>query len=106
MLAPPADVDRLPPLSDSQITDLVADYEVESEQTSTVRYIGKLAFRYRLDAVGALLQQNGVSAAAGRARRSWSCRCWSGAERTCYGAMAMPGAMPGRRIRRPAAWSN
>lgn len=65
MLAAPADVDRLPPLSDSQITDLVADYEVESEQTSTVRYIGKLAFRYRLDAISALLQQNGVAAAAG-----------------------------------------
>ncbi len=65
MLAPPADVDRLPALSDSQITDLLADYEVESEQTSTVRYIGKLAFRYRLDAVSALLEQNGVSAATG-----------------------------------------
>ncbi len=65
MLAPAADVDRMPPLSDSQITDLVADYEVESEQTSTVRYIGRLAFRYRLDAIGALLQQSGVSSAAG-----------------------------------------
>ena len=64
MLAPAGDVDRLPPLSDSQITDLVADYEVESEQTSTVRYIGKLAFRYHLDAVGALLQQNGIAAGA------------------------------------------
>ena len=62
MLAPAADVDRLPALSDSQITDLVADYEVESEQTSTVRYIGKLAFRYRLDAIGILLQQSSVSA--------------------------------------------
>src|ERR1043166_2838632 len=47
MLAPGADVSRFQQLSDSQITDLVADYEVESEQTSTVRYIGKLAFRYR-----------------------------------------------------------
>lgn len=63
MLAPAADVDRLPTLSDSQITDLVADYEVESEQTSTVRYIGKLAFRYHLDAIGNLLQQSGVPAA-------------------------------------------
>jgi hypothetical protein len=64
MLAPAADVDRLPALSDSQVTDLVADYEVESEQTSTVRYIGKLAFRYRLDAVSNLLQQSGGAAAA------------------------------------------
>ncbi len=61
MLAPAADVDRIPPLSDSQITDLVADYDVESEQTSTVRYIGKLAFRYRVDGLTALLQQGGVS---------------------------------------------
>ena len=55
MLTPAENVDRLPALSDSQITDLVADYEVESEQTSTVRYIGKLAFRYRLDALSSLL---------------------------------------------------
>ena len=61
MLAPSADVDHMPQLSDSQITDLVADYEVESEQTSTVRYIGKLAFRYRVDGLNALLQQSGVS---------------------------------------------
>jgi len=61
MLAPASDVDRLAELSDGQITDLVADYEVESEQTSTVRYIGKLAFRYRLDAISALLQQGGTS---------------------------------------------
>jgi len=62
MLAPSADVDHMAPLSDSQITDLVADYEVESEQTSTVRYIGKLAFRYRADGLSLLLQQGGVSA--------------------------------------------
>ncbi len=62
MLAPNADVDHLPQLSDSQITDLVADYEVESEQTSTVRYLGKLAFRYRVDGLSAVLQQSGVSA--------------------------------------------
>src|SRR5258707_4567498 len=29
MLAAPADVDRVPPLSDSQINDLVGDYQVE-----------------------------------------------------------------------------
>ena len=62
MLTPAENVDRLPALSDSQITDLVADYEVESEQTSTVRYIGKLAFRYRLDALSSLLQQSGAAA--------------------------------------------
>jgi hypothetical protein len=63
MLAPSANVDQMPPLSDSQITDLVADYDVESEQTSTVRYSGKLTFRYRLDGLTALLQQNGIGAA-------------------------------------------
>jgi hypothetical protein len=64
MLSPSADVDHMAPLSDSQITDLVADYEVESEQTSTVRYIGKLAFRYRADGLSLLLQQGGISANA------------------------------------------
>jgi hypothetical protein len=64
-LASQADVDRLPALSDTQVTDLVADYEVESEQTSTVRYIGTLAFRYRLDGLTGLLQQNGISVGTG-----------------------------------------
>src|SRR5947209_2882197 len=43
---------RLPSLSDEQITDMLEDYEVESEKSSTVRYIGQLTFRFRADAVG------------------------------------------------------
>jgi Uncharacterized protein conserved in bacteria (DUF2066) len=60
MLTQPADVARLPGLSDQQITDLLVDYEVEQERASTVRYIGKLAFRFRADVIGDLLQKNGV----------------------------------------------
>jgi hypothetical protein len=60
-LAPAADVARLAPLSDAQITDLVADYAVESEKVSTVRYVGVMTFRYRADGLGAYLQQNGVA---------------------------------------------
>ena len=56
-----ADASRLPQLSDDQITDLVADYEVESEKVSTVRYIGQLTFRFRADAVASYLQQGGFT---------------------------------------------
>jgi hypothetical protein len=56
-----ADANRLPQLSDDQITDLVADYEVESEKVSTVRYIGQLTFRFRADAVASYLQQGGFT---------------------------------------------
>src|SRR6185437_13412504 len=34
-LATPADIAKLPPLSDAQITDMVADYQVESEKVSS-----------------------------------------------------------------------
>src|SRR6185369_3435367 len=50
-LATPADIAKLPPLTDAQITDMVADYQVESEKVSSVRYIGQIDFRFRADAV-------------------------------------------------------
>jgi hypothetical protein len=64
MVAPADDVARLPALTDSQITDMVADYAVESERSSTVRYIGRLDFRFRADAIRDYLQQNGIAFAA------------------------------------------
>jgi hypothetical protein len=60
-LTQPADAGRLPPLSDDQITDLLGDYEVESEKVSTVRYIGQLTFRFRADAVVSYLKQAGLT---------------------------------------------
>ena len=64
MVATQSDVARLPALTDSQITDLVADYAVESERSSTVRYIGRLAFSFRADGIRGYLQQNGIAYAA------------------------------------------
>lgn len=61
MVAAPNDVARLPTLTDPQITDMVADYAVESERSSTVRYIGRLAFSFRADAIHDYLQQNGIA---------------------------------------------
>lgn len=51
------------PPGDAQITDMVADYQVESEKVSSVRYIGQMTFRFRADAVASWLQQSGVNAA-------------------------------------------
>jgi hypothetical protein len=48
---------------DTQITDMVADYQVESEKVSSVRYIGQMTFRFRADALAGWLQQSGVNAA-------------------------------------------
>jgi hypothetical protein len=48
---------------DAQITDMVADYQVESEKVSSVRYIGQMTFRFRADAVASWLQQSGINAA-------------------------------------------
>jgi Uncharacterized protein conserved in bacteria (DUF2066) len=50
----------LPQLSNEQIADLVEDFDVVSERSSTVRYIGKYNFHFRADAVRRLLEENGV----------------------------------------------
>lgn len=63
-LALAEDVARLPHLSDREIAQMVHDFQIESEQTSSVRYIGDLTFRFRADAVRHLLEQNGIRFAA------------------------------------------
>jgi hypothetical protein len=64
-LATPADIAKLPPLSDAQITDMVADYQVESEKVSSVRYIGQITFRFRADAVSSYLGRGGITTNVG-----------------------------------------
>jgi hypothetical protein len=59
-LADPQAAAALPRLSDAEISDLVSDFEVESERASAVRYIGKLSFRFKGDPTRALLEQRGV----------------------------------------------
>ncbi|WP_119459567.1 DUF2066 domain-containing protein [Rhodospirillaceae bacterium SYSU D60014] len=59
-LALAEDVARLPPLSDAEITQMVQDFQVESERTSAVRYIGELTFRFRAEPVRRLFERNGV----------------------------------------------
>ena len=55
-----ADAASLPQLDNNQIADLVEDFDVVSERTSTVRYIGKFNFHFRADAVRQLLEESGV----------------------------------------------
>lgn len=50
----------LPRLDDNQIAELVKDFDLVSERTSTVRYIGKFNFHFRADAVRDLLEQSNV----------------------------------------------
>lgn len=50
----------LPNLSNDQISDLVEDFDVVSERSSTVRYIGKFNFRFRGAPIRRLLEQSGV----------------------------------------------
>jgi hypothetical protein len=59
-LADPQAAAALPRLTDAEISDLVSDFEVESERASAVRYIGKLSFRFKGNPVRALLEQRGV----------------------------------------------
>ncbi len=59
-LVDPASAASLPPLSDDQIGAMVSDFEIESEATSTVRYLGTLTFRFYADPVRGYLAGTGA----------------------------------------------
>ncbi|MBF0247687.1 MAG: DUF2066 domain-containing protein [Alphaproteobacteria bacterium] len=52
--------DRLPDLGPAQVTALVRDFVVAEEKASSVRYIAKLNYHFRAEAVRALLEQHGI----------------------------------------------
>lgn len=55
-LVPQGEYGQLPNLSDARISDLVQNYEVQSERTSAVRYIATLTYRFKPDDVRSLLR--------------------------------------------------
>lgn len=59
-LVDPASAASLPPLSDDQIGAMVSDFEIETEATSTVRYLGTLTFRFYADPVRQYLAGTGA----------------------------------------------
>ena len=65
-LVDPASAAALAPLSDDQISAMVADFEIESEQTSSVRYIGVLTYRFYADPVRQYLSGTGARFTATR----------------------------------------
>jgi hypothetical protein len=52
---------KLPKLSDTQITDLVASFEVANEKMSPVRYVADYTFHFRAAEVRKLLQTAGIT---------------------------------------------
>ncbi len=65
-LVDPASAASLPPLSDDRIGAMVSDFEIETEATSTVRYLGTLTFRFYADAVRQYLAGSGARFTATR----------------------------------------
>jgi len=55
-----ADAELLPELAPGDTEWLVSDFEVAGEKTSTVRYIARLTYRFKPDAVRGLLRQAAV----------------------------------------------
>ena len=55
-------------LSLAEITPLVLSFEIESEKTSSVRYLGTLKFRFRLGDVRQFLQNSGIGFAETRSK--------------------------------------
>src|SRR5258708_10237993 len=59
-LVPRSEYRRLPNLPDSRISDVVENFEVQSERTSAVRYIASLTYRFRGDDVRNLLRNANI----------------------------------------------
>lgn len=59
-LTPASEQARLPRPTDTAIADLVRDFEIASEKTSSVRYIAKLTVRFKPAEVRNLLRQRGM----------------------------------------------
>ncbi len=55
-IVPAADYARVPELDDRDVTDLVQGFEVSDERVAPDRYRASLTFRFKADAVGALLR--------------------------------------------------
>lgn len=51
---------RLPKVNDGDLLELVQDFEVVSERSSTVRYLATLTFRFRPEPVRRLLRDQGI----------------------------------------------
>ena len=73
-------VKRVPPVSESSLTGMIDDFAVEEEHSSSVRYIARLNFRFRRDAVRQLLLNAGVPFAEERSKPIVILPVWSGAQ--------------------------
>jgi hypothetical protein len=73
-------VKRIPPVSESSLTGMIDDFAVEEEHSSSVRYIARLNFRFRRDAVRQLLLNAGVPFAEERSKPIVILPVWSGAQ--------------------------
>jgi hypothetical protein len=56
-----SDWGRLPKVSDADLLELVQDFEVTSERSSTVRYLATLTYRFRPEPVRRLLRDRGIA---------------------------------------------
>ena len=60
-LVPAADWAKLPRADDAALSNMVQDFSVANERTSTVRYLADYTFRFRPDPVRRTLRQAGLS---------------------------------------------
>jgi len=62
------DWSRLPKASDTELEELLQDFEVAGEKTSAVRYIATFTYRFQRDAVGDFLRNHGIPFAETRSK--------------------------------------
>lgn len=62
------DLNRLPQANDTELEELLQDFEVVTEKTSAVRYIATITYRFQRDAVAQFLRAHGVGFAESRSK--------------------------------------
>jgi hypothetical protein len=72
--------DRVPPVDDAALSDMVKDLAVEEERSSAVRYIAKLSFGFDREAVRQLLLDAGVPFTEERSGPIVVLPVWSGGQ--------------------------
>lgn len=59
-LLPRDELARVRPFEQAEIVEYVRDFEVDDERTSDVRYLARLTFRFKADAIRTLLRKEGL----------------------------------------------
>lgn len=67
-IVPPRQRELIPAMSPADIAPMVLSFGIDTEKTSSVRYVGRLTFRFKRDEIRRFLQNGGIAFAETRSK--------------------------------------